>query len=173
MVEIDWNIENTQVLYKLFVEQVGSENQNNRMGQNRFKHSSETISRKFHEVLECVIAMARDYLRPTDHNFRIVHKRIRNDRKAYPHFKDCIGVIDETHVRVSLSPEEQVMYIEKTDIATQNVLAICDFDMRFTYVVAGQSCSYHDTSVLYHAMEIDEKHFPHPPQGTIFSNLLL
>jgi hypothetical protein len=55
------------------------------------------------------------------------------------------------------------MYIGKTGIAMQNVLAVCDFDMRFTYVAAGQQSSYHDTSVLYHAMEVDEKDFSHPP----------
>ena len=34
----------------------GSES--NRRAQNKFKHSGETISRKFHEVLEYVVAMA-------------------------------------------------------------------------------------------------------------------
>jgi hypothetical protein len=43
-----------------------------------------------HKVLDCVVGMAIDYLRPTDANFRRVHKRIRNDKKAYPHYKDCI-----------------------------------------------------------------------------------
>lgn len=51
------------------------------LGQNRFKHSGETISTKFHEVLDCVIIMAGHYLRPTNPNFRTIHKRIRNDRK--------------------------------------------------------------------------------------------
>jgi hypothetical protein len=118
---------------------------------------------KFHEVLNCVVAIVEHYLRPMDPNFRTMHKRIYNDSKAYPHFKDCIGAIGGTHVQVSLSPEEQVRYIRKTDIPTQNVLAICDFDMRFTYVAAGQPDAYHDTSVLHHAMEVDEG-FPHPPQ---------
>jgi hypothetical protein len=142
--------------------------ESNRRSQNRFKHSSETISRKFHEVLDCVVAMAEHFLRPTDPNFRNVHKRIRNDKKAYPHFNDCIGALDGTHIRVSLSPEEQVRYIGKTGIPTQNVLVVCDFDMRFTYVAAGQPGSLHDTSVLYHALEADVDVFPHPPQGTIF-----
>ncbi|KAL5670926.1 hypothetical protein ACJX0J_015232, partial [Zea mays] len=53
--------------------------------------------------------VAEQYLRPTDPNFRSIHKRIHNDRKAYLHFKDCIRAIDGTHVR--------------------NVLAICDFDI--------------------------------------------
>uniref|UniRef100_J3MJI6 Uncharacterized protein n=1 Tax=Oryza brachyantha TaxID=4533 RepID=J3MJI6_ORYBR len=78
--------------------------ESNRKTQNRFKHSGETVSRKFHEVLECVIAMAKDYLRPTDPNFHTVHMRILNDKRAYPHFKDCIGAVDGTHARVSLSP---------------------------------------------------------------------
>ncbi|XP_066344631.1 uncharacterized protein [Miscanthus floridulus] len=142
--------------------------ESNRRGQNKFKHSGETISRKFHEVLDCVVAMAQDFLRPTDPNFRNVHKRIRNDKRAYPHFKDCIGALDGTHVRVFLSPEEQVRYIGKTGIATQNVLAVCDFDMRFTYVAAGQPGSLHDTSVLYHALEADVDVFPHPPQGKYY-----
>jgi hypothetical protein len=38
-----------------------------------------------------------------------------------------------------------VRYIGKTCITTQNVLAICDFDMRFTYVAARQLSSYHET----------------------------
>jgi hypothetical protein len=124
-------------------------------------------------VLDCVIAMARDYLRPTDPNFCTVHKRIQNDRKAYPRFKDCIGEIDGTHVQASLSPAEQVRYIGKTCTATQNVLVVCDFDIYFTYVASRQPGSYHDTSVLYHAMEVDENDFPHPLEGTNFFNLLL
>jgi hypothetical protein len=136
--------------------------------QNKFKHSGETISRKFHEVLDCLVAMAEQYLRPTNPNFPTVHKRIRNDKRAYPHFKDCIGALDGTHIRVSISPDEQVRYIGKTGIPTQNVLAVCDFDMRFTYVAAGQPGSYHDTSVLYHAFEVDEDHFPHPPEGKYY-----
>lgn len=141
-------------------------NESNRRAQNRFKHSGETISRKFDEVLNSLMAMAKDYIRPKDPNFRSVHKRIRDDRRAFPHFKDCIGALDGTHIRVSLSPDEQVRYIGKTGIPTQNVLAVCDFDMRFTYVATGQPGAMHDTSVLYNALRVDEKFFPHPPQGT-------
>jgi hypothetical protein len=50
--------------------------ESNRKGQNRFKHSGETVSRKLHEVLDCVISMAEHYLRPMDPNFRTIYKRI-------------------------------------------------------------------------------------------------
>ena len=35
-------------------------------GQNRFKHSGETISRKFDEVLNSLMAMAKDFIRRKD-----------------------------------------------------------------------------------------------------------
>jgi hypothetical protein len=58
---------------------------------------------------------------------------------------------------VSLSPEQQVRYIGKTGIPTQNVLAVCDFDMCFTYVATGQPGAMHDTSVLYNAISVDKE----------------
>jgi hypothetical protein len=96
-----------------------------------------------------------------DQKIPTIHKRIRDDRRAYPHFKDCIGALDGTHIHVSLSPEQQVRYIGKTGIPTQNVLAVCDFDMCFTYVATGQPGAMHDTSVLYNALSADEEFFPH------------
>jgi hypothetical protein len=88
--------------------------------------------------------------------------------KLFHIFKDCIGALDGTHIRVSLPPDErQVKYYGKTGVDTQNVLAICDFDMRFTYVSTGQPGSMHDTSVLYNAINVDAKFFPHPPQGNM------
>jgi hypothetical protein len=123
-----------------------------------------TVSGK---VLNALMAMACDFIRPKNPNFPTTHKRIRDDRRAYPHFNDCIGALDGTHIRVSLSSDEQVRYIDKTGIPTQNVLAVCDFDMRFTYVSTGQPGSMHDTSVLYNAIKVDETFFPHSPQGTM------
>jgi hypothetical protein len=111
------------------------------------------------------MSMAKDFIMPKDPNFHTIHRRIRDDKRAYPYFKDCIGALDGTHIRVTLPPEEQVRYIGKTGIPTQNVLAVCDFDMRFTYVSAGQPGSIHDTSVLYNALSVDKDFFPHPPQG--------
>jgi hypothetical protein len=88
-------------------------NKSNRKTQNRFKHSGETISRKFDEVLNALMAMARNFIRIKNPNFSTVHKRIRDDRRAYPHFKHCIGALDGTHIRVALSPKEQVRHIVK------------------------------------------------------------
>jgi hypothetical protein len=48
--------------------------------------------------------MAKYFLVPKDANFRTIHKKIADDRRAFPHFKDCIGALDGTHIRVSLPP---------------------------------------------------------------------
>jgi hypothetical protein len=37
-----------------------------------------------------------------------------------------------THVPVTVPTEKVVQFIGRKGITTQNVLAICDFDMRFT-----------------------------------------
>jgi hypothetical protein len=142
--------------------------ESNRKTQNRFKHSADTIHRKFHEVLHCVVLMSAHYIKPKDPNFRTIHDRIKNDRRAYPHLKDCIGAIDGTHIRAVIPVDKQVRYIGRTGAVTQNVMAICDFDMHFMYASIGQPGSMHDTSVLYHAIDKDRATFPHPPKGEHF-----
>lgn len=131
------------------------------------KHSSETISRKFEEVLDCVVAMAVDYIRPVDPNFSSVQQRIANDRRMMPHFKYCIGALDGTHISATPRSADLIRYIGRSGKATQNVLAIVDFDMRFTYASIGQPGSMHDTNVLFHALRLDYDTFPHPPLGML------
>jgi hypothetical protein len=93
-------------------------NESNWKCQNRFNHSGETISRKFSETLESLMVMAKHFIVPKDANFRTTHKRIMDDKRAYPHFKNCIGALDGTRVRVALHPNEQVRYIKKSRIPT-------------------------------------------------------
>ncbi|WVZ90358.1 hypothetical protein U9M48_036667 [Paspalum notatum var. saurae] len=121
-------------------------NESNRRSQNCFKHSGEMISRKFDEVLNATMAMAKDFIRPKNPYFP----------KAYPHFRDCIGALDGTNIHVCLSPDEQIRFIGKSGIPTQNVLVVCDFDMRFTYVPTGQLGAMHETSVLCSTIQVDE-----------------
>jgi hypothetical protein len=131
-----------------------------------FKHSSETISRKFEEALICLVSMGTDYMRPVDHNFSNTHPRICNDRRMMPHFKDCIGALDGTHISATPRPNDLITYIGRSGTATQNVLAMVGLDMRFTYASVGQPGSMHDTNVLFHALELDADKFPHtPPLG--------
>jgi hypothetical protein len=57
---------------------------------------------------------------------------------------------------------------------SQNVLAVCDFDTRFTFVVAGWPGLAHDTRILNHALTNFGDEFPKPPPDkySAYSNLI-
>ncbi|XP_056687225.1 uncharacterized protein [Spinacia oleracea] len=142
--------------------------QSNRNLQNRFKHSGETISRKMNEVLKAMTKFSRDIVRASDPYFREVSVKIRGNYKYWPHFKDCIGAIDGTHIPCVVPEEDRIPYIGRKGHPTQNILAICDFDMLFTYFVVGWPGSVHDNRVLKNAMDNPKKAFPHPPEGKYY-----
>lgn len=48
---------------------------------------------------------------------------------------------------------------------TQNVLVVCDFDMRCPFVVAGWPSSVHDTGVFNEALQNYDVKFPFPLEG--------
>jgi hypothetical protein len=101
---------------------------------NKFGHSLETISRKYSEVLNALYKMSSEIIKPKDPNFFEIHPRLREAR-FWPHFKDCICAIDGSHFPAAVPASEQAKYIGRHGYASQNVMAVCDFDMRFTFVV--------------------------------------
>jgi hypothetical protein len=64
--------------------------------------------------------------------------------------------------------EEVVNHTCRHGYTSQNVLAICDFDMRFTFLVVGWPGSAHDTRVLNHALINFGDEFPIPPTGKYY-----
>ena len=62
--------------------------------------------------------------------------------------QDFVGAIDGTHVRVSVPSEIQERFRGRKDGITQNVLAAINFDLKFTYVLAGWEGSAYDSRVL-------------------------
>ncbi|XP_016672600.1 uncharacterized protein [Gossypium hirsutum] len=81
---------------------------------------------------------------------------------------DCIGAIDGTHIAAILPPNEQIPYIGRKDIPTQNVMAVYDFNMCFTFVMAGWEGSAHDTRIFLDAIRDPKYKFPHPPNGKYY-----
>jgi hypothetical protein len=112
--------------------------------ENRFSRSLETIHRKFNMVLNCLYNLGKDNIKPVDRNFTDVHPRIQ-DPRFWPHFKGAIGAIDGSHIPVEVPKEEEINHTGRHGYTSQNLLAICDFDLRFTFVVAGWPGSAHDT----------------------------
>jgi hypothetical protein len=142
--------------------------------ENRFTQSLWTVHIKFHEFLRCLRKLARDNIKPRDPNFTIEHERLKEDR-FWPYFKGAIGAIDGTHIPVVVPTKEVIIHTCRHGYTSQNLLAMCDFDMRFIYVVAGCPGSAHDSRILNHALA-NFPSFPVPPKGTqilILSSLLL
>ncbi|KAL0385195.1 UNVERIFIED_CONTAM: hypothetical protein Sradi_2913800 [Sesamum radiatum] len=143
----------------LFMQTVGM-HKRQRDNMERFQHSLETINRRFHRVLSALCAMAPELLTPP--NFTDTHSKVANNPDFYPYFKDCVGAIDGTLVPAWVPRVDQNRYRSRKGRLAQNVLAICDFDMNFTYVYAGWEGSAADARVLDHAVSQDPT-FPFPP----------
>ncbi|KAL2892396.1 putative nuclease HARBI1 [Bienertia sinuspersici] len=134
--------------------------------QERFQHSGETISRIFKEVLDAMDGLLKDLLRPRDPDFKEVPSHIANDSRYMSHFKDCIGAIDGTHIDVIIPEEDQLRYRGRKGTPTLNVMAVCDFDLFFTYVVSGWEGSAHDSRIFLDAITNPSLNFPKPSPGT-------
>nr|XP_028960010.1 uncharacterized protein LOC108175249 [Malus domestica] len=77
-----------------------------------------------------------------------VPTKIRESTRFYPYFKDSIGAIDGTHIPAMVSGSEVASYRDRHGKITQNVLAACNFDLEFLYVLSGWEGSAHDSKVL-------------------------
>jgi hypothetical protein len=58
-----------------------------------------------------VSRMAIDIIDPIDKEFKDVPRKIHDEERHWPYFKDCIGAIDGTHAPLSISPSKQIPYI--------------------------------------------------------------
>ena len=79
--------------------------------------------------------------------------------------QNCIGAIDGTHVYACVSQENQILFIGKKGIPTQNIMAACSFNMQFTFVWAEWEGSAYDTRIFYEVIENTNIQFPRPPEG--------
>jgi hypothetical protein len=77
------------------------------------------------------------------------HEKVKVDCFK-PNFKNTIGVIDGSHIPCSVHAEDVVNHTYQHGYTSQNVFAICDFDMRFTFVVDGCPSSAHDIRIVHH-----------------------
>ena len=137
----------------------------------RFQRSTKTVSVVVHKVLDAIVGrkngmmgLASDLLRPRDPTFAEIPTHILNDER-YAYFKGAIGCIDGTHIHACPPAKEAAAYRGRKGDCTFNVMAVCDFDMFFTFVSAGWEGSAHDARVFDHATRTPGLNFPHPPPG--------
>ncbi|XP_040384639.1 protein ALP1-like isoform X1 [Oryza brachyantha] len=131
----------------MFLHRVGHNVRNRVVGAN-FARSRETVSRYFNKVLHAVGELRGELIKAPSLD---TPPKIAGNHRWDPYFKDCIGAIDGTHVRASVLKNMELSFRKKD--ATQNVMASVDFDLRFTYVLAGWEGTAHDAVVLNDALE--------------------
>ncbi|KAK2644417.1 hypothetical protein Ddye_019612 [Dipteronia dyeriana] len=118
----------------------------NRVIKFQFMRSGETVSKYFHNVLYSVIRLHRELLKrpePVDEN---------STDERWRWFKNCLGALDGTHVKVRVHISEKPKYRNRKGDISTNVLGVCSQDMKFIYVLPGWEGSAADGRVLRDAI---------------------
>ncbi|KAL2497381.1 putative harbinger transposase-derived nuclease [Abeliophyllum distichum] len=132
-----------------------------------FDHSLQTIHHYFGVVLRAVVKLGAKIIKPkTNYNESPPDHRPSSTRHLY--FQDCIGAIDGTHVKAVLSASERLHFIGRKGYPSQNVLAACDFNMCFTFVLPGTTGNVHDSRILARAIHSTDINFPQPANGKYY-----
>ncbi|XP_020249416.1 uncharacterized protein LOC109826808 [Asparagus officinalis] len=126
----------------------------NRIVRSHLIRSGETVNRYFNKVLQVIICMRGRHMRQAPND---TPQEIVNNQLYYHYFKDCIGMIDDTHVDVML-PINLVARFRDRKGVTQNVLAACTPNKLFTYVLAGWEGSANDYKILQNALSRPQPH---------------
>ncbi|XP_076940748.1 uncharacterized protein LOC143610051 [Bidens hawaiensis] len=109
-----------------------------------------------------MMLFAKDMIVPTSFNLNPNipghNKRLRRV------FRGAVGALDGTLIHAVVPTKEQDLYRGrgKWD-CYQNVLAICDFNMIFTFILAGWEGVAHDSRILSEALSDPHAPFPFPP----------
>lgn len=148
----------------IFLNIVGH-NERNRVIQERYQHSGETISRHFNNVLRAVKSLSREFLQlpPVSTPLQILESN-----RFYPYFEDCIGVIDGMRIPAHVPAKDQSRFRNRKGILTQNLLAACTFDLQFIFVYPGWEGSATDSRVLRAVLDDPDQNFPPIPEGKYY-----
>jgi hypothetical protein len=103
--------------------------------------------RAFHEVIDALLILYRSNCNLPSGD-ALLATRISNSFKYSPYFDDCLGALDGTHVEMHIPTELQPRYRNRKGTLSQNILAVCNFDMQFVYILASWEGSAHDARVL-------------------------
>ncbi|XP_019429998.1 PREDICTED: uncharacterized protein LOC109337448 [Lupinus angustifolius] len=95
------------------------------------------------------------------HNMR---HRVVAERFQHSLQTKCIGAIDGTHVSTWAPAAKQTVFHGRKVLITQNVLAVCNFDMLFTFVYSGWEGTTNDSRVFLDALT-PANDFPKPIGG--------
>jgi hypothetical protein len=118
----------------------------------RFQHSTSTISDVFEKSLIAIMTLKDSFIKLPDDR---IAEGIYDDPRMWPYFRDCLGALDGSHILLEVDAEMTVRCRNRKGLISQNVLAACDFDLTFQYVLAGWEGSAHDGRVFRDARSKD------------------
>ncbi|XP_077237218.1 protein ANTAGONIST OF LIKE HETEROCHROMATIN PROTEIN 1-like [Tasmannia lanceolata] len=124
-----------------------------------FRRSGETVSQYFSKVLDAIMSMSDLLIKPPSPD---TPPQIRANRRLYPYFKNCIGAVDGTHIRAKVPFDTRGRFLGRKGWTSQNVLAACDFDLKFTFVKAGWEGSESNSRILGETLANERGIICHP-----------
>uniref|UniRef100_A0A803MDI9 Transposase n=1 Tax=Chenopodium quinoa TaxID=63459 RepID=A0A803MDI9_CHEQI len=104
------------------------------------------MSRQFHIVLQSILKIGKHYIKQVDQTTSFAE-----DNK-WKWFEGVVGALDGTHIKMTVPIEDRPRYRDRKGDLSTNVLAACDSDLRFTYVLPGWEGSVSDPRVLHDAL---------------------
>jgi hypothetical protein len=102
--------------------------------------SLEPISRHFNEILQAILSLSHEFIKLPDSDV------VQPEDPKWKWFDDCLGALDGTHVDVLVPLKDQGRYRNR----------VCDWRMKFLYVLAGQEGPALDSRVLQDAMSRED-----------------
>ncbi|KAG0498288.1 hypothetical protein HPP92_002979 [Vanilla planifolia] len=142
--------------------------ESNRTVCKRFERSGETVSRYFNKGLMALVRMSMDIITPVDLEFGESRLAVARGTSYLPYFKDCIGILDSTHVKARIPGNDQTTHVAKKEWPTQKIMATCDFNMCFSFVVTGCEGTTHDAKIFNQIIREPTYNFPMPPKGKYY-----
>jgi hypothetical protein len=131
-----------------------------------YKRSLETISRFFADVLTSILSLSKEFIKLPDSSVQPP-----GDYK-WKWFDNTLGALDGCHVDVCVNIPDQGRYRNRKQQITTNMLGVCDWNMKFLYVLPGWEGSASDSRVLRDAMRIGRQDAFVVPKGTtLFSRI--
>ncbi|KAG8390219.1 hypothetical protein BUALT_Bualt01G0061100 [Buddleja alternifolia] len=107
---------------------------------------SYTISKHFNSVLSALLKLHNLFLvKPTP-----IEDDTTNERWKW--FKGCLGALDGTYIPLQVAQKDKTRYRNRKGDVSVNVLAVCDINMNYVYMLCGWEGSAADSRVLRDAI---------------------
>lgn len=118
--------------------------QHTRLVGERFDMPRSTLNRSFVRIVNLINELACTYIKwPTGAEINQVKQTFARSK-----FKNCIGAVDGTYVAFTVSKEQQSSYTNRKNYTSMTLLAICDGNLRYTYIYAGWPSSVPDIRIF-------------------------